>query len=220
MNPYPIAYLFDMDGVIVDSNPTHKVALVQFCQERGIDLTEEDLKAKIYGRTNRDWITNVFGNIGEEKLAAYTHEKERLFRDLYRSTIAPVPGLISFLEEMDKQGIPRAIATSAPKENVSFTLEHTHTQKYFPVVLDDRSIQVGKPNPEIYLKSAAALKYAPEKCVVFEDSLSGVEAGLQAKAKVVGITTTHPAEELRHCHLVIDSFEKLDHQTILDLFKD
>ena len=77
------AFIFDMDGVIVDSNPYHKIALQQFCKKLGYDLSEEQLREKIYGRTNKDWITNLFGDIGEAQIQRYAEEKEALYRQLY-----------------------------------------------------------------------------------------------------------------------------------------
>jgi beta-phosphoglucomutase-like phosphatase (HAD superfamily) len=61
-----VGFVFDMDGVIVDSNPFHKIALKQFCKAHGFDLTEEQLREKIYGRTNRDWILSLFGRLPDE----------------------------------------------------------------------------------------------------------------------------------------------------------
>src|SRR5687767_4849060 len=112
-----IAFLFDMDGVIVDSNPYHKIALKQFCKKYGHDLSEEQLVEKIYGRTNKDWIKNVFRKIDDSKLRAYGDEKEALFRELYKNDIKPVDGLVEFIKKMDAENIPRAIATSAPRAN-------------------------------------------------------------------------------------------------------
>lgn len=210
------AILFDMDGVIIDSNPFHKISLKQFCKKYGYDLSEEQLREKIYGRTNKDWIVNVFGPLDEKKLRAYADEKEALFREIYKNDIKPVDGLIPFLKHLDDLKIPRAIATSAPRANVDFTLAHTGTAKYFPVILDESFVSRGKPDPEIYLKTAAALKFAPENCIVFEDSLSGVTAGKRAGCKVVGITTTHTREELHETDLVIDDFNGLDPQTLIN----
>jgi beta-phosphoglucomutase len=220
LNESPFALLFDMDGVLVDSNPYHKIALVQFCKERGIVLTEEELKSKIYGRTNRDWITNVFGNVGEEMLAEYTEGKESLFREIYKEYIKPVEGLRAFLNVLDAAKVPRALATSAPTANVEFTLGRLGLETYFPVRLDDRHVSIGKPHPDIYLKAAAALGYEPARCVVFEDSLAGIEAGLKAGAKVVGITTTHKKEELSMCHRVISDFSALTPSDFLPLFEE
>ena len=207
------AFLFDMDGVIVDSNPAHKIALRQFCSKHGYNLTDEQLREKIYGRTNKDWIPNLFGNIGADLIRQYADEKEALFRELYAADIVPLDGLIGFIEKMD--GIPRAIATSAPRANVDFTLSKTRTEKYFPVILDEAFVNRGKPDPEIYLKTAAALGFDPKDCVVFEDSLSGVKAGKAAGCKVVGISTTHTQEELSETDLVMRDFSELEPLTLI-----
>jgi HAD superfamily hydrolase (TIGR01509 family) len=210
----PYAFIFDMDGVLIDSNPTHKIALQQFCEKHGYHLTEQQLREKIYGRTNRDWLLNLFGNLSDDTIRQYADEKEALFRELY-TDIKPMDGLLSFLEKLDQQRIPRAIATSAPRANVDFTLLHTRTERFFPTILDDSFVSQGKPNPEIYLKSAAALQFDPARCVVFEDSLAGVRAGKAAGCKVVGVTTTHTPEELHETDLTIDNFVGLEPERLV-----
>lgn len=213
------AIIFDMDGVLVDSNPFHKKALVEFCQSHGYNLTEEELRARIYGRTNKDWITNLFnGKVTGEDLKRYGDEKEALFRRLYSGSVKPVDGLVGFLEHLVDKNITRAIATSAPRANVDFVFEETHIGKYFTTVLDESYVKNGKPEPEIYLKTAAAINYDPKNCVVIEDSLSGVLSARGAGAKVIGITTTHTSEELSNTDLVIDSFNTLNIETIGSLF--
>ena len=205
-----VGLIFDMDGVIVDSNPFHKIALRKFCQKYGRNLDEKQLREKIYGRTNKDWLVNVFGPLDKERLSAYGEEKESLFRELYSGDIKAVDGVEDFLSKAVMQNIPRSIATSAPRANVDFTLAKTHLEKYFPVILDESFVTRGKPDPEIYLKTAAAMKIDPKKCIVFEDSLSGVQAARSAGCKVVGVTTTHPGDELRETDLVIENFLEVD----------
>jgi beta-phosphoglucomutase len=211
-----IAFLFDMDGVIVDSNPFHKVSLKQFCKKYGHDLSEEQLREKIYGRTNKDWLKNIFGDMDPAMIKKYGDEKEALFREIYKNDIKPVDGLIDFLKKMEHENIPRAIATSAPKENVDFTLRETATKKYFETILDESFVNKGKPDPEIYLKTAAALGFDPRNCIVLEDSLSGVKAGKAAGCKVIGITTTHSQAELAETDLIIDNFIGLDPHNLIN----
>ena len=210
------AFIFDMDGVIVDSNPYHKTALQQFCAKHGHPLTEEQLRTKIYGRTNKEWIAQLFGQITPEQVTAYSDEKEAIFRELFKNDIRPTKGLIQFLEALNASTIPRAIGTSAPRANVDFTLSRTGTTRYFSVILDESNVNHGKPNPEIYLKVAQALNLPPQRCVVIEDSLSGVAAGKEAGSKVIGITTTHSKQELWSTDMVIDHFEGLEPKNILD----
>jgi len=201
--------IFDMDGVIVDSNPFHKIALKQFCGKYGFELTDEQLLQKVYGRTNKEWLTNLMGKLPDDQIHAYAEEKEALYRQLFKDDIKPVKGLVQFLEQLDQHQIARAIGTSAPQSNVDFTLSKTNTLSYFTTILNDTFVTQGKPHPEIYLKAAKALALPNSRCIVIEDSLSGVAAGKAAGSKVIGIATTHTREELAHTDLVIDDFEDL-----------
>lgn len=205
-----------MDGVLVNSNPFHKIALKQYCEQHGFHLTEKDLLEKIYGRTNRDWIRNVFGDLSTEKIKEHADRKEELYRLLYKDAIKPVGGLLGFLDLLRREKVPTAIATSAPKENVIFTLEQTKTANYFQTILDESFVQRGKPDPEIYRKTIAALGQLPQHCIVIEDSLSGISAAQQAGCKVIGITTTHTASELSHTDLIINNFHEL---ALSDLYR-
>ncbi len=210
-----VAFIFDMDGVLVDSNPFHKIALKQFCSQHGYELTEEVLYKKIYGRTNSDWIVNVFGNITPDKIHRYADEKEALYREIYANDIYPVKGLVVFLDKLNSLHIPRAIGTSAPRANVDFTLSKTALTKYFEIILDDTFVHCGKPDPEIYIKCAAALNLPNGNCIVIEDSLSGVKAGKAAGSKVIAITTTHTADELFEADLIIRDFENLNPEVLI-----
>jgi beta-phosphoglucomutase len=209
------AFIFDMDGVIVDSNPYHKTALKQFCEKYGHPLDEDELRNKIYGRTNKEWIVNLFGELAPELIVQYSQEKEALYRHLFEKDIRPVKGLLRFLEALDSYKIPRAIGTSAPRANVDFTLTKTGATRFFTVILDESHVNHGKPNPEIYLKVAQALNLPSAQCIVIEDSLSGVTAGKAAGAKVIGITTTHTVEELYTTDLIIHDFADQNPKTII-----
>ncbi|MFN8342364.1 MAG: HAD family phosphatase [Cyclobacteriaceae bacterium] len=209
MDSASFAVIFDMDGVIVDSNPAHKIALQAFCKQHGHELSEQQLREKIYGRTNRDWLTNLFGQLPDEQLRAFAEEKEALYRKIYAATIAPVAGLLNFLDMLAAHSVKRAIATSAPRANVDFTLAGTGTALYFETILDDTFVSRGKPDPEIYLKTVAALQMDARLCIVVEDSLSGIQAAQGAGCRVIGITTTHTAAELAHCDFVVEDFNGL-----------
>lgn len=207
----PFAVIFDMDGVIVDSNPYHKIALQQFCEKHGYHLSDDELRNRVFGRTNKDWLMSLFnGKVTAQQIKEFEEEKEALFREIIAPHIQPVKGLIQFLEKLEEQKIPRAVATSAPPANVIFTLEKTGTRKFFQVVVDGDMVENSKPHPEIYLKTAALIHYLPQKCVIIEDSLSGIEAGRRAGCRVIGITTTHSRSELQPVtDLVIDDFDQL-----------
>ena len=90
------AFIFDMDGVIVDSNPTHKIALKQFCAKHGYELTEQQLREKIYGRTNRDWLLNLFGELSEETIREYAAGERVAFPTNYIWISSPLRVLFPF----------------------------------------------------------------------------------------------------------------------------
>lgn len=200
-----------MDGVIIDSNPYHKKALDIFLAKYNIELSEAERKVKLYGRANKDWINEVFeGNLSDQEIEKLGDEKEAYWREAYKYDIQPVKGLVSFLDLLLAKEIPFAIGTSAPYQNVEFTLKSCKLESYFNVVLDQRHVKKGKPDPEIYINCAKKLGFPPEKCIVIEDSIAGVQEGLAAGCKVIGITTTHSAEELLGIDLAIADFDELD----------
>ena len=214
-----IAALFDMDGVIVHTNPYHKKAFKIFLDKHNVSLTDKELKEHIYGRINAEIFPYIFkDDYTPEKGKQWADEKEAIFRDLYKEDAKPVDGLIRFLEELKENNIPAAVGTSAPVENLDFIMDTLDLRSYFEIFLHSADVSTGKPDPEIYLKAAEKLDAAPEMCVVFEDSIAGVKAGLNARMKVVGVGTTHTADELKGADLVIEDFEGLTVEQVLDLF--
>lgn len=201
--------LFDMDGVIADTNPFHKVSIQQFCVRHGIEASDEFLREKVYGRVNKEWIPNLFGELASTEIEKLAAEKEQLFRELYAPHLQAVEGLIEFLQRLQKHQIKAAVATSAPLENADFILDGLNIRSYFQAILHSADVERGKPDPEIYLKAADALDEYAEDCIVIEDSISGVQAGKAAGAKVIAITTTHDADEFGPVSLVIENFKGL-----------
>jgi len=213
------ALLFDMDGVIADTNPAHKETIKKFCDRYDIEVSNEFLEKHIYGRTNKEWIPELFNHqLSAEEVENFGDEKEAMFREYYKDDLKPVPGLLHFLAHMKEEGVPMVVATSAPGENADFILNGLHIRSYFKSVLDSSDVDKGKPEPEVYLKAAASIGFKPEDCVVLEDSLAGVKAGKNAGCKVIGITTTHTREELSNCDLVITDFNTLQVKDLQNLF--
>lgn len=217
--PTSIAALFDMDGVIVHTNPYHKKAFKIFLDKHNVSLTDEELKDHVYGRTNAEIFPYIFKDeYTPEKGEEWANEKESLFRELYKNDVKPVPGLLRFLEELKKAGIKSAVGTSAPKENLDFIMKALDLRKYFDAFLHSADVTEGKPNPEIYLKAAEQLDIEPVSSVVFEDSVAGVKAGLNAGMKVVAVATTHSPDEFEGAHLIIADFEDITIENLEELF--
>lgn len=189
--------IFDMDGVIIDNHKYHYEAWLEFCQKYGIKLTPEVYRDQFNGKTNKDLFPMLFGALSEEKIKAYTDEKEAIYKELYAPNRAPLKGLVTFLEDLKQLGIKTAIGTSAPPTNVEFILDHLDLRKYFSVIVDGPQVKKGKPDPEVYQLCVRRLGLRPEECIVFEDALAGLEAGKRAGCKIIGVATSHTKEELQ-----------------------
>lgn len=152
-----IGLIFDMDGVIVDNHYYHFKSWQLFFERYGKSIDEDDYKRNINGRTMKAIIHGIFPErqLSAEQAIAYGREKEEIYRDIYKDALALTPGFIDFLELAKSRNIPLVVGTSAPKENVEFTLDGLKIRHYFHDVLDDRAVTKGKPDPEVYLKCAA-----------------------------------------------------------------
>ena len=199
------AFIFDMDGVIVDSNPLHRVAWEEYNRRHGIETTEE-MHRRMYGKRNDQIVRDFFGeSLSEDEVFAHGAQKEALYREMLGPGLeaALVPGLKDFLAR--HRGVPTAVATNAEPANVDFVLGNAGLRDYFDVIVDGQQVANPKPHPEVYLRAAELLGEAPEHCVVFEDSYAGVQAGIAAGMRVVGVTTTHP--DLPGASLLIRDFD-------------
>lgn len=200
-----LAFLFDMDGVILNSNPLHCQAWIDFNRRYGLETTAEML-ASMYGKRNDEIVRTYFGEeLADEEVVARGAAKEALYRELLHGRLEEtlVPGLRGFLE--DYQGVPMGLASNAEPANVELIIEEAGIRPYFQAIVDGHQVLNPKPDPEIYLKVAGILGVAPANCIVFEDSHTGVEAGLAAGMRVVGFRTTHGY--LPGTRISVDNFE-------------
>lgn len=209
----PLALIFDMDGVIVNSNPVHREAWEIYNRRFGIETTEE-MQQRMYGKRNDQILRDYLGaSLSDAEVFEHGAAKERLFRELIGPNLegAIVPGLREFLRRY--RDYPMAVATNAEPENVRFVLDSAGLSAFFAVVVDGHQVSHPKPAPDIFLKAAELLRAAPRDCVVFEDSYSGVQAGVAAGMQVVGLRTTH--HELPGARIAVDDFTSPDLESFM-----
>lgn len=187
-------FIFDMDGVLVDNIPEHKKALRQFLQHYGLDFTDEEFDQNINGRSMREITASFFPNKSTEDLDRLAAEKEALYRQIYIPKA--MPGLYDMLKAIQHQEGKLAVCTSAPYENVNFTMKGLGLEDIWDFIITGDQVKKSKPHPEIYEKAAAGLNLSPANCVVFEDSLSGIFSAKAAGIDVVGVATSHQKQEL------------------------
>lgn len=218
----PAAVIFDMDGVLIDSNPFHLAKWVHLLNERQIPFDPADLPKQILGKRNDTAFRYFFGpDITPESSRQLSEELEATFRRAFKPHARPLPGLETLIEECHREGIPMAVASSAMVANIEFVVDALNFRPYFQHIVSGDHVSHPKPDPEIYLKAAELLHLPPGECVAFEDSFVGVEAAHRAGMKCVGIASTFPIEELRAqtpAVLVVGSFEELTLARLRGLF--
>jgi len=199
-----LALLFDMDGVIVDSNPLHRHAWEVFNRRYGLETTEA-MHEFMYGKRNDDIVRNFYGTgLPRDEIVARGAAKEALYRELAKGRLEEmlVTGLRDFLHTY--RGAPMGLASNGEPENVEFIVENAGLRPYLRAVVNGHQVMNPKPHPEIYLRVADILQVPPADCIVFEDSHAGVQAGLAAGMRVVGLRTTHG--ELPGASITVDNF--------------
>ena len=195
-----------MDGTLVHNMHYHKKAWIEFLDRKGYSMTEEEWEANHHG-TIIEIVRRVFGEkYSDEEIYAMGEEKEALYREIYAPDLKPVEGLDAFLQKVSTY--PKALATMGDRNNIDFTLSGLGLQNYFDVELGGEDANRGKPHPDIFLQAAEALQVDPGDCLVFEDSLSGIQAARAAGMEVVALATTHTVDELssQNLNLIIEDY--------------
>lgn len=217
--PVTWAALFDWDGVIIDSSRYHELSWEFLAREQGLQLQAGHFK-RGFGMKNEVIIPQVLGWAREpEAVSRLADKKETIYRQLIREQgIAPIAGVVAWLGSLRAASVPGAIASSTERANIDCVMDQIKLESHFKVIVSGDEVTHGKPDPAIFLLAAERLSMAPNRCVVFEDARVGIEAARTAGMRVVAVTTTHPAEELKDADLIVNRLDQLDLDTIASWF--
>lgn len=216
----PQAVIFDMDGVICHTNPFHSQAFKIFFEKRNLFPTEEEFMLHMYGKNNGYILSHFLGRkIEGQELLELEDEKESLFREIYQFHVDPIPGFLEFFHQLRASGIKTGVATSAPFANLELIAGKLDLFPHLESALASEHVSKHKPDPEVYLKTAKNISVDPGRCVVFEDSFSGVSAAKNAGMKVVGVLSSHSIAELPICDFYIDNYTGLEVERVLSLIE-
>jgi HAD superfamily hydrolase (TIGR01509 family) len=210
--------VFDMDGVLIDSHPVHRVAWSKFLATVGKNVTDEDLGFILAGRRREEILRHFFGDLPESKIVEYGHQKDLFFEENFQD-VKLIPGVWKFLELLADFGLKCAIATSASSARTWGTVYRLGLDQKFSVIVTGDDVDAGKPDPEVYRLAAQRMILSPEKLLVLEDAPCGVQAARSAGMRCVGVSTNGRAELLRQCgaELVIPDFLDPSIATLLQL---
>lgn len=185
------AFIFDMDGTLVDNMAYHGRSWLEFFRRRGRTLDADTFFRRHTGRHSREILRDCFGpQLSEAECEAMIEEKETLYRTMYAPNQRALAGLEAFIAQARAGGFALAVGTSAPRANIQFTLDGLQLRKHFDAVVGAADVARGKPAPDVFLKAAQACGVAPADCIVFEDAPLGLEAARNAGMRAVALTTT------------------------------
>jgi HAD superfamily hydrolase (TIGR01509 family) len=216
----PAAVIFDMDGVLVNSNPYHLAKWVEFLDHHKIRYKEEELPELILGKRNDTAFQHFLGpDLTPEESHRLSEEIEETFRRVFKPHARPLPGLDGLIKECHAAGVPMAVASSAVRRNIEFVVDALGYRPYFRIMVSGDEVTHAKPDPEIYLKAADHLGIDPADAVAFEDSYVGIGAVKNAGMKCVAIASTFPIERLAPlADLAVPGFESVSLETLRTLF--
>jgi beta-phosphoglucomutase-like phosphatase (HAD superfamily) len=217
----PAAFIFDMDGTMVDSMPAHARSWAEFRQRHGIAMSVEEILRRTTGRTGVECIRELIGpDVADDEALRLIGEKEAIYRDLFGLAFREVAGFSRFAEQAQARGLKTAVATAGDRENLAFVLQHLRLKRAPEAQVRGDMGLPGKPEPDIFLEAAKRVGVAPGACIVFEDAPFGIEAARRAGMRAVAICTTHKPEELAGPHVIATArdFEELMKNDFLESF--
>ena len=199
------AVIFDMDGVIVDSEPYSMQALVDELRRHGIDPTEEDLR-RSYGRTITEDFVDYFSRHGVTADVETAVARERVrYYELAAGNLKPFPGVMALIDHLRAQGLRLALASSGDRDKVAFSSRALGLDGVFETVVTGDEIVHGKPHPEIYVMAARGLGVEPGECLAIEDAPNGVRAAKRAGMRCIAVTNSVLREDLQGADLIVAS---------------
>ncbi len=204
------AYIFDMDGVVVDSEPLHERAFLEVLEEIGYGRCHGIDFPAYYGKSDvivwRDFISRHRPSQSLEELLA---RKEQKFAALLQQEQPIFNGLPELLAKLSPRA-PLALASGSRHPTINAVLAMRGLRSFFRVVVSSEDVAHGKPAPDIFLRTAELLDFAPNECCVVEDSASGVDAALAAGMTVIAITNSLPAVKLSRATRVVETYAEIE----------
>jgi HAD superfamily hydrolase (TIGR01509 family) len=183
------AVLWDMDGTLIDSEEFHWISWRNTLADEGITITHEQFLSS-FGQRNDSILPRWLGAAATpELIEKIAKAKEELYRQLIiRNGISPLPGVADWVDRLHKQGWLQAIASAAPRANVEVVLQALSATHVFQAVVSAEDVHRGKPDPEVYLMAASRVGVPPERCIVVEDAVAGIEGARRGGMRSIGVS--------------------------------
>ena len=189
------AILFDLDGTLADTDSIHFAVWQDILIRYDLDIDRSFYRQRISGRTNSKIIKDIIPQLTLEDAWKLATEKEESYRRLANSLL-PTPGLNRLLELTERAELKRAVVTNAPEDNAVYMLKVLRLSDAFPTIIMAKDAPPGKPDPAPYQLALNRLLVKSNRAIAFEDSAAGIRSAINAGIYTIGITSSHPAEDL------------------------
>lgn len=212
--------IFDMDGVIIDSEPIHITCEWKVFKILGIKISEDEHHSMI-GMTDRAMWTKLKSKFDlMQSVEELVELKQVLYIEFLKSltNLRPISHIPTLISKLYKENFQIALASSSPRIQIDFILNEFDLKKYFTAIVSGDDVKRGKPDPEIFLRASELAKVSPPHCIVIEDSNNGVLAAKKAGMKCIGYRNLNSgSQDLSEVDILIDSFDQISSRTINDL---
>lgn len=221
------AIIFDFDGIIADTEPTHLEAFKQILNENGIELTDSDYYGKYLAYDDKKLFRELLkkNNLtyNESYVENLIQKKHKLINELFTTHVKLFPGVVEFLNKISQRYI-LSIASGALKAEIEFILNKFEIADIFNNITAADDVENCKPDPEVFIKSLATINdnaeniVHPSECLVIEDAIHGVEAAIAAKMRCIAITNSYHQEYLIKADLVVNGFDEINIEMLEEIF--
>lgn len=208
-----ICVLFDMDGVMIDTEPQYDVFWKHAGDKYNTGIA--NFEKVIKGTTLPNILKKYFSHLPQEELNNLSDSLDKFEANM---NFEEIPGSVKFVKELKAKGIKVGLVTSSTDTKLIAVNKAKQFDQLFDTVVSAARVTEGKPNPRCFLLAAEDLGVTPKDCIVFEDSFAGIEAGIAAGMKVIGLATTNPEESLKDkCCMVIPDFKNFSVEDLLSI---
>lgn len=205
------AFIFDMDGVIVDSEPIHFEIDIQTMHHLGAEISKEQLE-KYVGMTNPEmWslIKQEF-NLSHSVTEIIEYQLSNKIDKIRTMNIKPIEGIVELLDELKSRKIRIGLASSSPRKFIDEVLSKFNITEYFDSIMSGEEVERGKPAPDIYIETATILGVDPKFCYVLEDSRNGVIAAKAAGMYCIGYVNFNSGDQdLSEADMIVSSIRDI-----------
>lgn len=216
------AVIFDMDGVIVDTEPLHRKAFLKMFAEIGVEV-DDILFGSYTGMATLAICRNICAHFQLSQTPEFLMaSKRKYFKEIFENdpTLALLDGVLPLIKDYYNHGLTLVLASSASMENINQIFTRFNLDKYFSVKLSGADLEDSKPHPEIFIKAAKASGYHASECMVIEDATNGIKAANAAHIFCVGYQSVNSKnQDYSDADLVISHFEEIGFDKILPIFK-